>query len=221
MTFEVDVKLMGAALKNDFKKTFDEAYGAVEDAACGAMHEAATRVLELGRKDIIDSGYGYNWARDLNVRMYPLGGRKSPKPITFVWHAAPNNFAGIPQYGLKIDSAKLMWIPFDAKSMVPTRSGLFKTLTLKRAWLASVGKMNGSGLEYVSPRWKGIGTRVPLLIKKRASHKEKMEPIFFGVHHVEIPKSWHVVEIAEAENAALPGYFEEIFDKKADGFNNA
>jgi len=221
MTFEVDVKLMGAALDHDFKKVFDEAYGVVEDAATGAMHEAASQVFALGRKDIIDSGYGWNWARDLNVRTYPLGNRKSPKPITYVWHAAPNNFAGIPQFGLTIDSSSLMWIPFDKDSMTPDKKGVLQTLTLKRAWLASRGKLNGTGLEYVSPNWAGIHSKVPLLVKKRANHRQPIEPVFFGVHHIEIPKSWHIIEIAEAQNEALPFYFEEIFDTKADGFNNA
>lgn len=220
MTFSLQMKLLGAAFEHDFKKTYDEGFRLIEEAATEGMHEAASHVLAYGRKDIIDSGYGYNWARDLEVRTYPLQGRISPKPITYVFHRAPNNFAGIPQFGLTVDSTKLMWIPFDKDMMTQTRGGILKSLTLKRAWLSKPGKLSGQGLEYVSPKWVGPGTKVPLLIRKRKSHRQKMEPVFFGVHHIEIPKSWHIIEIAEEQAEALPEIFTEIFDKKADGFGN-
>lgn len=199
----IEAKWKLGALGYPFRKAFNDTYFTISVAAKEAMVTAATIIREKGRANIRAAGYfGDKWANDLTVTVYPTGDRPSAFPKAYVTHKAGANFAGLFEYGQTVSSNRLMWVPFDTGGRTPSGNRA-QLMTPKRAAAAY-------GLDYIPPMGR---RKVPILARKRKSHTERMQPVFFGIYTFTMEPKWGITAISQEQAAKLPDYYNEIFDK--------
>lgn len=196
------IELKWAASKPSyvFRSIFTEAYHNIAVAAKQTMVTAADIIRTKGRADIKSSGnFSEKWLNDFKVVVYPTGDRPSAFAKVYVKHLAPNNFAGIFEQGQHVEARGLLWVPFGSGMKTPSGNNA-RTLSPKRAagmW----------GLEYIPPMGSG---RPPILARKRKSHRERMQPVFFGISEFTMEKKWHIGDIVQEQANAIPQYFDVI-----------
>lgn len=186
-----------------FRRIFNETYYKIAVAGKETMVAAADIIRTRGRQNIKASGnFNEKWLDDFSVKVYPTGDRPSAYSKVYITHKAGANFAGVFEYGQTVQSNRLMWVPFSSGARTPS-GGKVATMSPKQA-------ARYYGLEYIPPMDR---RKVPILARKRKSHREKMQPVFFGIYRFTMEPKWHITEIVQDTADRVPAIFKGIISK--------
>lgn len=187
------------ALKFSFKSNIEEMRAAmlakqrnVAQAGVAALRDVAATTVQEGREDIGGAGPGFRrakWQSGLQYRTKDATAHGEPS-----LHAKATIFhrygiAGVFEYGATIHGRPLMWIPTQRKGATASRFGGSLLDKTRSKFLVSA-VVNGT----------------PVMFDTRDKARDR-KPVFIGVKQVDIPKKFHITEIAEKQFEKFGTFF--------------
>lgn len=219
----MSLRLTVAAITGDFKQTFTEMYGPIEQAAQAAIVSTAVTVKSEGRTSIRAAGFSARWQNALRVDVYPRTGA-SVNAAAFIYHKI--GYAGIFEEGGTISGKPMLWLPLrttpkkiGTRRMTPknfvSEIGPLTKIAGSRPLLGAPMAVNGPADKEVSLNKlrQGAGKSTFRAGEKRrrlAGGKvakdgfgKRTIPLFVGKPQVRIPDKFSIREICEAASARL------------------
>ena len=147
-----------------------------------ALRKTADNIVKQGRQDIAAAGSGFlhgQWIRGLKARFEGIQGTKtSPNAKAIIFHRY--GIAGVFEHGAHITGKPLLWIPTTRRAPWPSKSG--------------------KKLVYATLRGQ------PVLFDASDPDRQR-KPLYIGVRSVDVPKKFHIFQIAKVQAAKLAAMF--------------
>lgn len=178
--------------RGDVKDAFTSIAKSMEEAASGAISDAASILKTKVRADIAAAGFGPKWQSALRVNTYPA--KPSMGAALFLFHRIP--YSDVFEEGATIRGKPLLWLPLhDAPKGASGRAISARQLIATHA---------GGYTGLIPVRRAG---RAPLLFGVTADKKRSPKPLYVGISSVTIRKKFHVASITQEVANQLPDLY--------------
>jgi hypothetical protein len=172
------MNLVFSAQEGAMRQLVDEIESQIEDAAAGAVQEAADLAVAQGRANIAAAGFPASWQAGLKSKFFPNEGGD---PAALIFDTTP--FAGVFERGATIAGRPLLWLP------------------LERNLPAGIHTPRAYGGKLVSVNVAG---KPPLLFD---AAKRELGPLFVGVRQVNIRKRFDLYRIFAQAAAQMQEFY--------------
>jgi Family of unknown function (DUF6441) len=174
------MKFVFSAQDAAFREWLEDIGHQVEEAAAGAVQEAAEVAVTEGQANIASAGFSDRWQAGLQSKFFR---NKGGDPAALIFHRI--GLAGVFERGARIGGRPLLWLPIEANLPAGIHS--------PRKYGGKLVSVNVAG-------------KPPLLFDAR---KRELGPLFVGVSQVNIRKRFDLYRIFKQAAERMSEFYEK------------